>query len=243
MRNANKSFEKLRIARRGWSELDRHYVEYLHLKGLTPSEIAPRLDRSPAAIRCFLATLRCDPDWEAEAHRREAEGVVMRFWTPAKVDILKEQWAAGTSVRDIAGMLRTTRNTIIGKAHRLKLPMHARSLLHPDAPRKPRVKKPKGERRARIRTRPPAQGAPLPPPPPPPPPVARDALRIAFADLEPQHCRYSVSAEAPHVFCGHARQGKSAFCAFHHALCTEKPRPEPRANLKRISAHFYPRAA
>jgi GcrA cell cycle regulator len=149
-----------------------------------------------------------------------------RFWTPDKVERLREEWAVGTNIRLIADMLGGSRNTIIGKAHRLQLPMHSGSLFHPDAPRKPR--KQKQEKRMRIR-RPRAampQSAPLPPPPQPdtaPPP-----LRISFADLQWRHCRYSVSSAAPHFFCGHPRQGKSAFCPFHHALCHEKPREKPR---------------
>lgn len=153
-----------------------------------------------------------------------------KFWTSEKVEILKSEWAAGTNVRAIADMLGGSRNTIIGKAHRLALPMHAGSLFHPAAPRKKAAAKPKAARRLpirRVKVSTP-QSAPLPPPPPA---GAPDPLRIPFADLEWRHCRYSVSAKPPHFFCGHARRGKSAFCPFHHALCHEKPREKPRKEM------------
>lgn len=154
---------------------------------------------------------------------------MQRFWTPAKVEILKREWAAGANVRAIADMLGGSRNAIIGKAHRLRLPMHAGSLFHPDAVRKEKkAPKRKSERCVRIRRRKMAapQSAPLPPPPLPPPPaaVSVEPRRIKFADLVHHHCLYPVTAEPPFLFCGHVRQKKSAYCSFHHALCHVKSR-------------------
>ena len=43
-------------------------------------------------------------------------------WTPEKEKKLRELWKKGHSASQIAGMLEgTTRNAVIGKAHRLKL--------------------------------------------------------------------------------------------------------------------------
>ena len=61
--DTNKQFENLRGPRHGWSEVDRFYAEYLHLKGMRHSEIGAKLDRSPAAIESFLRMLRSEPDW------------------------------------------------------------------------------------------------------------------------------------------------------------------------------------
>ena len=174
------------------------------------------------------------------------------FWTAERIGVLRAQWASGTSVRDIARLLGSTRNTIIGKAHRMELPMHVGSVLHPDAPRKRAEKKPKEVKPRAIRTRivrvrrvaaviAPAS-APPQPLPPPPPDGAPVPLRLSFAALEARHCRYSVSAESPHFFCGHERKGKSAFCAFHHGLCYEPLRGRPN-ELPRRSTRNYARAA
>lgn len=46
------------------------------------------------------------------------------LWDKAKIATLKGMWNAGVPVRDIAAELKTTKNSAIGKAHRLKLEMH-----------------------------------------------------------------------------------------------------------------------
>jgi GcrA cell cycle regulator len=164
------------------------------------------------------------------------------FWTAERVGVLRAQWALGTRVREIARLLGTTRNTVIGKAHRMELPMHAGSVFHPDAPRKraekkPAFSKPQVARPRILRVR--RVVAPIAPvSSPPSPPVGGPVpLRVAFAALETRHCRYSVSRESPHFFCGHERKGKSPFCAFHHRLCYEPLRGSP-AELPRRARSF-----
>ena len=49
-------------------------------------------------------------------------------WTEQKVQKLKELWTKGHTASEIAGMLgETTRNAVIGKAHRLNLEERAPS--------------------------------------------------------------------------------------------------------------------
>jgi GcrA cell cycle regulator len=43
-------------------------------------------------------------------------------WTPERVDLLRKLWADGNSGGEIAQRLGMTRNAVIGKVHRLKLP-------------------------------------------------------------------------------------------------------------------------
>ncbi len=43
-------------------------------------------------------------------------------WTDARLDILRRLWAEGLVIDVIAERLGVTRNSIVGKAHRLKLP-------------------------------------------------------------------------------------------------------------------------
>jgi GcrA cell cycle regulator len=44
------------------------------------------------------------------------------FWTPEKEKILRKMWAAGNSAREVSVVIGTTRNAVLGKVHRLKLP-------------------------------------------------------------------------------------------------------------------------
>ena len=168
------------------------------------------------------------------------------FWTPENVEILKEQWTLGASVRAIAIMVGGTRNAVIGKAARLALPMHQAARRPPDVPRKPPARKPKAKphpgRKRRAKTRSTPQGAPLPPPAPSPPPPPAAAQRIKFAGLLRHHCRYPVTADAPFLFCGHIRQDKSAYCSLHHALCHVKARQEKTDQVEARRAMLRPRS-
>ncbi len=165
----------------------------------------------------------------------------MRFWTPEKVGILKNQWKVGASARVIAALLGSGRNAVIGKANRLGLPPHASARRPLDAAEKRALKKraakpgPARGRQGRRRSTP--QGAPVPPPPPPPPPPASvEARGICFAGLAPDHCLYPVTEEPPFLFCGQIRREKSAYCLLHHALCYVKTRyGEARPRASRFS--------
>ena len=46
---------------------------------------------------------------------------------PANVDTLTRMWTDGASASEIAGVLHVTRNAVIGKVTRLKLPGHGRN--------------------------------------------------------------------------------------------------------------------
>lgn len=154
------------------------------------------------------------------------------FWTPEKVETLRAHWAEGRSARSVATALGCTKNAVLGKAHRLQLPMHPDSCHHPDRPRTPKKVYPYKPRNGHFVPRS-IKYKRLPAP------VAPDTLNIAFLDLEPHHCRYPVTREHPHLFCGVAKDGDSTYCAFHRALCHEKP----RARTDRVANAPFARAA
>jgi GcrA cell cycle regulator len=192
--------------------MERHYIEFLRQKGRRDSKIALRLARSTDSVRSLVRTQSID------LHPQPGRVGTRGLWTPEKVERLKQEWEAGTSARVIADMLGATRNAVIGKAHRMELPVHTNSVFRSDA----RPKRAKSIRR--LKARKPARSSSAPVPAAPPPSALTDPLLIPFAALESFHCRYPVSDRPPHFFCGHAQRRKSAFCAFHHALCYEKPR-------------------
>jgi len=58
-------------------------------------------------------------------------------WTEEKVKKLKELWTKGHTASEIAGLLGdTTRNAVIGKAHRLNLEERAPSKAKPNSEKK-----------------------------------------------------------------------------------------------------------
>ena len=58
-------------------------------------------------------------------------------WTDKKVEKLRELWTKGNTASEIAGLLGdTTRNAVIGKAHRLNLEERAPSKAKSNSERK-----------------------------------------------------------------------------------------------------------
>lgn len=180
------------------------------------------------------------------------------MWTEERVAELRRHWAAGLSGGEIAALMEVpTRNAVIGKAHRLGLPSRGPST----KPRKkPSSSRPKhsyqdarwangSEPRAAAPTPKPVAPTPKPvalPPPPAPEPVP--AAMVAFADLEPHHCRYIPGEPAgEHTMCcgAPAVLGKP-YCEAHvrrtsNAVQPTKPPPAwrdiPRAPAG-ISSHY-----
>lgn len=44
-----------------------------------------------------------------------------------------------------------------------------------------------------------------------------EPLNVEFLDLHEQSCRWPVTSELPHLFCGHTKQEGSSYCPHHHA--------------------------
>jgi hypothetical protein len=44
-----------------------------------------------------------------------------------------------------------------------------------------------------------------------------EPLNVELLDLHEQSCRWPVTTELPHLFCGHTKQAGSSYCPHHHA--------------------------
>jgi hypothetical protein len=88
-------------------ELKRHKTA-----GLTSREIAVLLGSTPPAIQTRARKLRLF----SPLRRNGFNG----FWAPERDEELKRHEAAGLSASEIAVLLRTTRNAVIGRSHRLR---------------------------------------------------------------------------------------------------------------------------
>ena len=58
-------------------------------------------------------------------------------WTEAQIADLKRLWTSGHSTSHIGTVLKVSKNAIIGKAHRLKLPPRPSPIRHSLEPKKP----------------------------------------------------------------------------------------------------------
>ena len=59
-------------------------------------------------------------------------------WTEAQIADLKRLWIAGQSTSQIGTILGVSKNAVIGKAHRLKLPARPSPIRHSSASKKPK---------------------------------------------------------------------------------------------------------
>lgn len=114
--------------------------------------------------------------------------------------------------------VRLTRNSVVGKLHRMKLTVENKTYEHPltrsFGQSKPRQGKQKFEHRLieticagpislRI--------------------VDTSPLNLSLMDLQPGSCRYVVTDELPFLFCGQVKDGLSSYCRAHHDISTVTP--------------------
>lgn len=125
----------------------------------------------------------------------------MKFnWTDERLEKLRELWASGMKTMDIGAALGTTKNSAIGKARRLGLPMRTRA--HENVARNPGVKQyraPRQELREMVSV---SYGTPK-----------------QMIELEPNECRWPIGT--PKVggfhFCG-AKTDAYPYCTNHQAV-------------------------
>lgn len=135
----------------------------------------------------------------------------------------KYRWTVdGVTARVIAEELGTTRNAILGKAHRQGWKKSPGTLqFDVDQRLKSRERKPP---RPPTRVRAVPAAAPvIPPPAPPPAPVAPEqpsAHPVTLMQLKARHCRWPLGdpRKPEFRFCGDARIAASPYCEHHRKL-------------------------
>lgn len=133
----------------------------------------------------------------------------MTAWTDERAKALADLWGAGFSASQCAFHLGgVTRNAVIGKVHRLRLPVR-KGVAKERAAIKPKVWKPRKPPKLVIVKL-----------PPPPPPVLWDGPSIGMLDDRLSHfmCREIVAGSGMEtMFCGAptAPGSQFSYCPFH----------------------------
>ena len=154
-------------------------------------------------------------------------------WTPERTDKLKTLWNKGISASLIAGQLGgISRNAVLGKAFRLKLPMRVavvrKAWPAPQRRREMALLMPKGKPKSKLAE---LLAEPLPPP------DVSDVARVSLADLERHHCRFPVGDPklSDFGFCGCRPFPGSVYCEAHarraYTPATLKTEPGPSFNV------------
>ena len=120
-------------------------------------------------------------------------------WTPDRIKILMALWAEGISTLEIGRRLGVTKNSVVGKVHRLGLPKRQSPIS--SSPRTPRVTKPTTPIRIRPQT------------------VPISANMVKMEKLTTGMCKWP-EGEPGHEdfrFCGQPAIENKPYCAIHCA--------------------------
>lgn len=161
-------------------------------------------------------------------------------WPVQKIARLKTLWAEGYSASMVGERLGCSRNAVIGKVHRLKLPKPSMKL----APLRQRVKaetpQPPPQEHPKLLPLPRRGGKPprLPAapvvilPPRSEPAVMPDipGSRVVTLEMRGHHqCRWPVNDGGPFLYCGAPRVSGQSYCAHHMRIRLRPPKGRPRA--------------
>lgn len=161
------------------------------------------------------------------------------LWTVAQDDQLKSLYDEGYSSSQIGGFMGKTRNSIIGRVHRLHLNLRGAGKHPPKEAKRARsgrAVKPRGTRSNVIQFRPRPK---------------QEQIEIRCAEIEPRHvslaelesgdCRYAYG-DNPFTFCGHAKMRDPinankdlSYCPAHYDLCRRQE--QPASLIKSLEKH------
>lgn len=131
----------------------------------------------------------------------------MSGWTQERIETAKSMLKDGESYGAIAATLGMTKNSVIGKMHRLGVKQGIPK--HPRANITRRVRAAPGPRTKYFKPMEPRKPALTAPP----------SKQLGIHQLTAHLCRYIAEPEPPFTYCGHVHKEGSPYCQFHHDLC------------------------
>ena len=156
-------------------------------------------------------------------------------WDDDKVALLKNLYREGLSCGQIATRIGTTRNAVIGKVHRLGLPLRGATTLRVTGSRNGKKNAARWRSLIAKRRSPAPVAAPRFSTEPLPPPHEIDIPRIKTADLEDHHCRWPCGdpREPDFGFCGKDKILGLPYCEPHARRAFAPPQARNRLPVPR----------
>lgn len=164
-------------------------------------------------------------------------------WTEANENRLRALWVEGHSTAEIGRRMGVSKNSVVGKAHRLGLEVRPSPIIRDGMARAPRqypLPRAIREQAARLA---PLLSVDMPPPPAPPPLSEKGIANLSRAGLAPQLMVIEAAPVEPlgktpccwplwgtgkptHKYCGSPSRLGRPYCPSHHALAYTKPQRE-----------------
>ena len=147
-------------------------------------------------------------------------------WTPERTNALMALWDEGHSTAEIGRRLGVTKNSVVGKVHRLGLPKRG-SPIHKERTHTPRTASPSPRPAAAPTVAAVAAPRPVHQLPPPVPQISRPrppAEVIKLGALTSEMCSWPIGDPGTEgfQFCGHTAVPGKPYCAEHCAIAYVK---------------------
>jgi GcrA cell cycle regulator len=130
------------------------------------------------------------------------------LWSAQQTEIFRTMWTDGATCREIANTLGVSKNAVVGKRARLKLP---------GRPNPAQQRGPRGRYGPRL----PQPPAPEPEPAIPliwnPPTLQPLESYLPLEVLTSSQCHWPLTADRPFLFCGAPASPKQPYCPVHRA--------------------------
>ena len=158
-------------------------------------------------------------------------------WTDVRISTLRQLWDGGVATAEIGRQMGLSKNAVIGKVHRLRLPPRPSPIRQGNhsAGRERHVPVPKLADLVPLPTlvdpKPPS--APQPPPPPPATALSQARWRPTGAGFEPDPCCWPIGhlGTASFRYCDAPAYSGKPYCGEHLALAHARPQNrQPRSN-------------
>lgn len=155
------------------------------------------------------------------------------IWNEQTETELKQMWVDGVPFSDMARRFNVTRNTIVGKAHRMGMKGSKGERVFAEPPRDPREYRPLRYKKKRIKAaaKPVQRLRPLQrlvlaaqerQQPAPPPSNVKTGEPVKLEDLNSSHCRYPLwddrKRQIERFYCGNAKEVERPYCPHHHVI-------------------------